>query len=87
MKEHVPFLQVNTIAAREHVGEVKCDIRTVEERVRCTTGEFPFQTIQTMVLIYVVYNVTLWLNDFPIRSGITVGFSPQELVTGSTVIF
>ena len=38
-----------------------------------------------MVLIYTVYNACLWLNVFPIRSGITGGLSPRELVTGLTV--
>ena len=33
VKEYVPFLQVNMTAAREHVGEIKCEIRTVKERV------------------------------------------------------
>jgi hypothetical protein len=76
VKEHIPFLQVNMTAVREHVGKIECEIRTVKERIRCTTREFPFQTIPTMVLIYVVYNVALWLNTFPIRSGIIGGFLP-----------
>ena len=38
-----------------------------------------------MVPVYVVCNVCLWLNAFPIRLGITGGFSPRELVTGLTV--
>ena len=38
-----------------------------------------------MVLICVVYTVCLWLHVSPIRSGITGGFSPRELVTGLTV--
>ena len=40
-----------------------------------------------MVLIYTVYNVCLWLNAFPVRSGITGGFSPRELITCLTVNF
>ena len=40
-----------------------------------------------MVLIYTVYNCMMWLNAFPIRSGIAGGFSPRELVTGRTVNF
>ena len=59
VKDHIPFLQINTTAAREHVGEIEREIRTVKERVRCTTGEFPFQHIPTMVLIYVVYNYNM----------------------------
>ena len=57
VKEPVPFLQVNTTAASGHVGEIEREIRTVKERVRCTTGEFPFRNIPTMVLIY-----TVWLS-------------------------
>ena len=57
VKEHVLFLQINTTAAREHVGKIERKLRTVKQRVRCTTGEFPFQSIPTMVLIYTVYNV------------------------------
>ena len=85
VKKHVPFLAVNTTAAREHAGEIERKIRIVKERVRCTMGEFPFEFILTMVLIYVVYNAALWLNAFPTRSHITGGFSPRELVTGLTI--
>ena len=83
----MPFLEVNTAAAREHVGEIKRDIQQIKDTVRCTTSEFPFKNIPTMVLIYTVYNVCLWLNALPIRSGITGGFSPRELITGLTLNF
>ena len=62
------------MAAREYVDEIECEL-------------FPFQNIPTMVPIYTMYTVCLWLNTFPIRSGITGGFSPRELVTGLTVNF
>ena len=87
VQEHLPFLQINTTAAREHVGEIEREIRQVKKRTRCTTSDFPFEHIPTMVLVYTVYNVCLWLNAFPIRSGITGDFSPRELVTGLTVNF
>ena len=75
IKEFVPFLEVNTAAAREHEGEIEREIQQIKDRVRCPTSEFPFKNIPTMVLIYTVYNVCLWLNAFPIRSGITGGCS------------
>ena len=87
IKEFVPFLEVNTAAARENVGEIERDIQQIKDRVRCTTSEFPFTNIPTMVLIYTVNNVCLWLNEFLIRSGIIGGFSPRELITGLTVNF
>ena len=59
VKEHVPFLQVNTTAAKEHVDKIECEIRTIKEQTRCISGEFSFQIIPTMVLTYTVYNVAL----------------------------
>jgi hypothetical protein len=85
VKEHVSFFQVNTTAAREHVGEIERSIRTMKERTRCTISEFSFQSIPTKVMIYTVYNICMWLNVFPIISGIAGGFSPRELVTGLTI--
>ena len=80
-------MEVNTAAAREHMGEIERDIQQIKDRVRCTTSEFPFKNIPTMVLIYTMYKVCLWRNAFPIRSGIIGGFSPTELITGLTVNF
>ena len=87
VQEHIPFLQINTTAAREHVGEIERETRQIKERTRCTTSEFPFEHIPTTVPIYTVCNVCLWLNAFPIRSGITGGFSPREIITGLTINF
>ena len=55
--------------------------------MRCTSSRFPFQFIPTMVLIYTVYNVCLWMNDFLLLSGNIEGFSTRELVTGLTINF
>ena len=71
VKYHLPFLEVNTTAAREHVAEIDRELQQVKERVRCTPSEFTFQFIPTMVLIYTVYNMCLWMNVFQIQSGIT----------------
>ena len=87
VKENLPFLEVNTKAAREHVAEIECELWQVKDRVRFTSSEFPFQFIPTMILIYIFYNLCLWMNAFLIQSGITGGFSPRELARGLTVNF
>ena len=69
------------------MDKIERELRTVKERVRCITGEFPFQSIPTMVLMYVVYSVCVWMDIFLIMQGITGGFSPRELVIGLTVNF
>ena len=78
IKNIIPFSEVNTTAAREHVGEIERYLRGVQEQVQCTTSDFPFRFIPTMVMIYTFYNCILWLNAFPIQSGITGGGSHLE---------
>ena len=53
VQEHLPYLQINTTAAREHVGKIERETRQVKERTRCTTSEFSFEHIPTMVLILI----------------------------------
>ena len=53
-KEHLPFLEVNATAAREHIAEIERELRQVKEHVQCTSYKFPFQFIPTMVLIHTV---------------------------------
>ena len=36
VKEHLPFLEVNTAAARKHIAEIEREMWQVKERVRCT---------------------------------------------------
>ena len=69
IKDLVGFLEVNTTAAREHVGDVERQIRLIKERTRCVTTDLPFDPIPKMVLIHMIYSVCFWLNAFPIKSG------------------
>ena len=65
MKELVPLVEVNTTAAREHVGLIESKIRYMKEKIRATTSEFPFTWILILVLIQTVYNRAFWINAFP----------------------
>ena len=55
VKEPIPLVEVNTTAAREHVGVIESNIRHMKEKVRATTSEYPFVWIPIMVLIHAVY--------------------------------
>jgi hypothetical protein len=84
IKDLVPLVEVNTIAAREHVGVIERKIRHVKEKVRATTSEYdPFEWIPVMVLIYTMYFCVFWLNALPKHSE-NFGFSSREIVTGLT---
>ena len=39
------------------------------------------------IVIHLVYNVCLWLNVFPLKSGLSMDCSPRELVTQCSVSY
>ena len=59
IKDVMPLVEVNTTAAREHVPEIERRIRTIKERVRATTSQFPFDPVMFLVLIHTVYTICL----------------------------
>ena len=78
-------MEVNTTAAHEHVPEVEPMIRTVKQRLRSVTSDFPFSPIPKMVLIHSVYYVIIMLNTSPRYQGVTGVFLSRELVTGRMI--
>ena len=85
VRDKLEIIEVNTTAAREHVPEIERHISLIKERVRCTTRDFPFNTIPRMVFIHVVYTCVMWINAITRKAGAVQGISPRELVTGRTV--
>ena len=80
VKDFVPLVEVNTTAAREHVGLVERAIRHLKEKVRVKTSEFLFNWTPILVLIQRVQNRAFWINAFPNCSE-NFGVSPREIVT------
>ena len=60
VKDSVPIVEINTTAAREHVGLIERRIR-VEKKTRASSSLFLFKNIPMMVLIHTVYTVVFWL--------------------------
>jgi hypothetical protein len=80
IKSLMPSVECNTTAAKEHVSEAERTIRTVKERVSGLLAKLPFSHIPKRMKIEFVYFVILWLNAFPVRSGISQTISPWELL-------
>jgi len=76
----VPILDINTMAAKEHVPEVERKIRLIKERGRGTLNTLPFKKMPRLMLIELIYHVVLWLNAFPANSGVSETLSPREIV-------
>ena len=80
MKELLPTIVCNTIAAKEHVAESERKIRVVKERNRGVVNTLPFKYMPRRMKIEFIYLVTLWLNTFPVKSGVSETFSPREIL-------
>jgi hypothetical protein len=76
----LPTLECNTTAAKEHLSEAEQTIRTIKERTRGLLATLPFSHMPRRMKIEFVYFIVLWLNAFPVKSGILITFSPRELL-------
>ena len=80
LKLLMPSVERNTTAAKEHVSEAERTIRTLKERMRGLLATLPFTHIPKRMKIEFIYFMVLWLNAFPVKSGISQTFSPRELL-------
>jgi hypothetical protein len=65
---------------KEHVSKAERTIRTLKERTRGLLATLPFSHIPRWMKIEFVYFIVLWLNAFPVKSGISATYSPRELL-------
>jgi hypothetical protein len=80
IKPLLPTLKCNTSAAKEHVSEAEPTIQTLKERTRGLLATLPFSHVPKRMKIEFVYFFILWLNAFPVKTGIFAVYSPQELI-------
>ncbi len=81
LKVLITNVTLNTIAACEHMGEIKQNIRIIKERARGTTNTLPYATMPKLVVIELLNYVVMWMNSFPVKSGISEKWSPRELIS------
>ncbi|KAL7504781.1 LOW QUALITY PROTEIN: hypothetical protein ACHAXN_004296, partial [Cyclotella atomus] len=73
---------VNATAAREHVGDIEREIRTMRDRSRSTTSELPYShCMPDPFIVYLIKFIVMWLNAFASDSGASNIYSPREIVT------
>jgi len=80
LKPLMPRVECNTTAAKEHVSEAEWMIRTLKEQMRGLLGMLPFTYIPKRMKIEFIYFMVLWMNEFPVKLGISQTFSPRELL-------
>jgi hypothetical protein len=76
----LPQLVVNTPAAREHVTDIECRIRTIKERGCRIKNVLPYKRLPKLMLIELINFAAFWLNAFPSESGISDELSLREII-------
>ena len=80
LKPLLPSVECNPTAAKEHVSEAERTIRTLKERTRGLLATLPFENMPRRMKIKFVYFMVLWMNAFPVKSGVSDKISPRELL-------
>jgi hypothetical protein len=80
VKDCLPNVECNTTADKEHVSKAERTIQTIKEQARGIIGTMPFADIPQRMKIKIIYFVVLWLNPFPVKTGISSCFLPRELL-------
>ena len=75
--ENMPDVDINNMAAMEHVGGIQHAIRFVKERCRGTWAVMLFEQIQKLYVIHMVYFCVVWMNLFPPVQGISKKLYPR----------
>ena len=83
LKTLMPHVALNTTAAQEHIGEIERKTRVIKERTRGMLNTMPYKKLPKLMVIELLHFCVMWMNSFPVKSGISKKWSPQELVTGS----
>ncbi len=80
LKNILPTVECNTTVAKEDMSEAERSNRKVRERTRGLIGMLPFNNISWRMMIKFVYFIMLWLNAFPVKTGVSSIYSPWELL-------
>ena len=90
VSDEIGLVEVNTAAAREHVGEIERSIRLMKERARCVVASLRrigVKFLHKQILIRMVYHVVMWLNAVPADGGVSMQYSPREIVIQTQLDF
>lgn len=80
VKNKLPLLVCNMAAAKEHVSEAERSIHMIKERIRGIIGPLPFEYIPQRLKMEFVYFVVLWLNAFPVKTGVSGVYLLRKLL-------
>ncbi len=65
LKTMMPHVALNTMAAREQVGEVEQKIRVIKERARGTFNTLPYKKLPKLMVIELLHFCVMWMTCSP----------------------
>jgi hypothetical protein len=71
LRDMLPNVTLNTTAACEHVGEIEQKIRVIKESGRGTINMLPYETMPKLMIIELMHFCVMWMNSFPVKSGVS----------------
>jgi len=77
----LPNVIINTTAAQEHYGEIERKIRMIKERARGMVNTLPYPQLPRLMTIELMHFCVMWMNAFPVKSGVSEKWSPGELIS------
>jgi hypothetical protein len=78
--DHAPNVILNTPAASEHVGDIERRIRVIKERCRGILCTLPCTHFPQIMLVHLLHHVVMWLNNIPVKNGVSDRYSPCEII-------
>src|SRR5210317_1045814 len=76
-------ISLNCCSKGEHVPEIECYIRTVQERCRAQLSRLPFKKkLLRQITIELANNSVTWLNSIPPKGGVSDTLAPRVIMTG-----
>ena len=80
-----PGLNINPTATSENVPDIEWKIRVIKERALSIRIKMPFKRIPKKIKIELINSAVMWINYFPVKSGLSPTFIPHTIVTGTTL--
>jgi hypothetical protein len=86
LHDHIPMLALNILAVNDHVGDVECRMRVIKEHSCDILCMLPYTRIPQNMFIHLLHFVVMWLNNFPMKDGISQLQPPRIHPSPSTLV-
>ncbi len=79
--------RLNLTSVNEHEPFIEHHICVVKERVWSIGHSVPFQTIQKIIMMHMVFYAVKLLNYFPEKRGVSEIYGPNSIMSGKIIDF